>query len=533
VIDLLTDPAAVGRAAALWDEFTREEQAELAALNPVLWGLYASPPDTFAAPPHICYLGEVLTKVSRNELTRVAISVPPQHGKSTLVSKFYPSWHLGRNPSERVILCSYGQELTVGWTGAGRDLLAEHGPAVFDIETWARAKRTSWDAFRGGRRTGGSMRGVGKGGGVTGYAVDLGICDDLVKDASEVASLAQREALWRWFESAVLTRARRLIVMATRWHTDDVIGRLKKKQAAGEVGEPWVFINIPAIAEDDDPLGRARGDPLWLANPLAHGDPEWYSKKEREVGEFVWNALYQGRPTPAEGGLFKQGWLRPYKADDEILVAGNLRVPLARPRRFSTVDLAGSKKERADYTVIATWGIDVETKTLWLLDLVRKRLEAPAIVAELRDVQQRMKPVAFYVERAAPQLNLLHKLKFAEAAGETIDPKDDAQEVLVANAVAAGLPVVRLDPGSTDKRLRAAPATAVMAAGRLMTPERAPWLGEWKAEVFEFPEVKHDDQVDTMSYGVQVFLEVLQAHAAAARATRDPNTLPIGGTLRV
>src|SRR5690606_12617558 len=110
---------------------------------------------------------------------------------------------------------------------------------------------------------GGRMRGVGKGGGVTGRPVDLGICDDLVKDAAEVASDALREQLWRWFSSAVLPRSRRLIVMATRWHHDDVIGRLMQRQRQGEVGEPWVFVNIPAIAEEEDPLGRAPGAPLW------------------------------------------------------------------------------------------------------------------------------------------------------------------------------------------------------------------------------------------------------------------------------
>lgn len=529
--ELLTDPAMIARAAAVWGELEPGEQADLAALNPVLWALYASG-GSFIAAPHLCYLAEVLTKVSTGELTRVAISTPPQHGKSWLVSKYFPTWHLGRNPDQRVLLCSYGKDLTVEWTGEGRDLLAEHGPGAFDIETWARAKKTAWDVFRDGRRTGGHMRGVGKGGGVTGRPVDVGICDDLVKDAAEVATQKLRDALFRWLESAVLTRARRLILMATRWHPDDPIGRLKKKQAAGEVGEPWVFINLPAIAEDDDPLGRAPGEPLWLGNPLAHGDPEWYEKKRREVGPYVWNALYQGRPAPLEGGLFKKTWIRSYEETNGVLMSGELRVPLARLKRFSTVDIAGSKKERADFTVVATWGLDHTTRTLWLLDVVRAQLEAPQVIGALREVQQRMKPLTFYVERAAPQLNLLHKLQFAAQAGEKLDPSDDAQDALISRGLAAGLPIVRLDPGDKDKVFRSGPAQAVMAAGRLLTPARAPWLGEWWDEVLAFPDAEsHDDQVDALSYGVQVFIEVLQAITLAEAQDRAQNALPIGGTL--
>lgn len=527
---LLTSPAVLRRAVARWGEFTEGEQAQLAATHPVLWAMFASGGAWIPA-PHLLYLADVLMQVVVGTILRVCVSLPPQHGKSEFMSKYVPTWYLGTHPTARILQFSYGQELTVEWTGQGRDLFAEFGPRVFGVDTWARAKRTAWDAYREGRRTGGSVRGVGKGGGVTGRAVDLGLGDDVLKDADEADSPAQRERAFRWLQSAVFPRARRLALIGTRWHFDDPIGRLMAAQERGEIGEPWTFVNIPAVAESDDPLGRQPGEPLWPANPLCHGDPDWYRKKEVEVGTYVWSALYQGRPVPVEGGHFKAGWFRPYEEVNGVLVAGELRVPVARLRRYSTVDLAGSKRQRADWTVIATWGIDHETRTLWLLDVVRAQLEAPEIITALREVQQRMKPVTFYAERAAPQLNLVHRLKLAEAAGEKLDPSDDEQDVLIKRAVASGLPVKRLDPGDKNKVTRSAPAQAIMAAGRLFTPARARWLAEFKSELLTFPGGAHDDQVDALSYGVQMFLEALQASALVqARASHGG---PVAGQLRV
>lgn len=469
----------VARAASIWPELEREEQAELAALDPVLWGLYASPPGGFLTPDHICYLGEVLQRVSAGELTRVAISLPPQHGKSTFVSKYYPTWHLGSHPTDRVLLCSYGQELTVGWSGAARDLLTEHGPAVFDVDTWARAKRTNWDAFRSGRRTGGSMRGIGKGGGATGYAVDLAVCDDLVKGSAEVASQSQRDSLYAWFESAILTRARRLIVMATRWHTDDLIGRLKKKQAQGEVGEPWLFINIPAVAEADDPLGRAPGTPLWLGNPLAHGDPLWYEKKRREVGPYVWNALYQGRPTPPDGAIFKSHWFSYFEEKDGYLTSLGSRVRLDSLFKFVTLDPAFSKKTSADHVAAGAWALDLDNNRLYLLEVVRDRLRPTETIAALRGLMSRHGVELCFAERNNLQEKSMQLIRKA-------------------------IPMREFQT-NTDKVARAMPATAHFADGRLLFRRAAPWVADLEAELQVFsPDADEDDQVDMVSHAVTV-----------------------------
>jgi predicted phage terminase large subunit-like protein len=489
-----------------WPTLPDVARAKLAAVDPILWASYASA-GVFRSAPHLEHLADVLLRVEAGEINRVAISTPPQHGKSWLVSKFFPTWYLGRHPEHRVLLCSYGQDLTVEWTGEGRDLLAEHGPAVFGVETWARAKRTAWDVYRHGRRTGGRMRGVGRGGGVTGKPVDLGICDDLVKDAADVASAAMRQQVWRWFESAVLPRARRLIVMATRWHHDDVIGRLMDKQKRGEVGEPWTFVNIPAVAEDDDPIGRPRGEPLWLANPQgANGDADWYAKKQREVGPYVWSALYQGRPTPETGLLFQKEWLRYYDEEHGHYVAEQVRTRADGMLRFVTVDPAWTKKTTADYSVVMSWALDRENNRLFLLRLKRARMNAPELVAAIQSEMEASAATLAYVEAQNLRLDEMQQLR------------------------RSGVPMREIQP-NTDKVARFMPVQAHAARGALLFPRQAPWLADLERELLEFgPSCEHDDQADCVSYGVHVanMLVVRRTIQTRPRGNREGGGWVIG-----
>lgn len=486
---------------------------------------------------HLVLLAQKLVALYRGEIRRLAVSMPPRQGKSRMVSQLAPGWWLGRDPRARIVVCSYSQEQANQQSVQARDAMATYGREAFGLDVNLRAAVHRWSLYREGRKTGGGLRAVGVGGGITGGDVDLFVLDDMYKGPEDSGHPGIRRGRLDWIESVVNTRLEpwsKALFMGTRWHQEDHIGWLRENR--DKLGVPWEFLILPAICEEEgDPLGRAVGDVLW---PERLGR-DYYEEQRKNVsirGPYVWDALYQCRPTSKEGGLFKKKWLRPYKVVGDVLVSGDLRVPRDRLRVFSTVDLAGSKRERADWTVIDTFGIDIETKTLWLLDVVRGQLEAPQIIAAMRDVQRRMKPVSFYVERAAPQLNLIHKLRFAEQAGASLDPSDDTQDVLLSRAISEGLPVIRLDPGSTDKVTRSAPAQAVMASSRLLTPESAsaPWLPPLVAELLSFPDGgAKDDQVDALSYGVQVFLEVLAATAHAAATTRDPGTLPVGGRLRV
>ena len=500
---ILTDRPTLDRIVTAWPGLTDTQRARLAPVHPALWAMYASG-GTWIPAPHLLYLAGLLLQLVAGAILRLCVSIPPQHGKSELISVYFPTWFLGRFPEARVLQCSYGQELTVEWTGRGRDMIAEHGPAVFGVDTWARAKKTAWNAYVDGRKLGG-VRGVGKGGGVAGRAVDLGICDDLTKDQAEADALALREMGWKWLRSAVLPRARRLAIVGTRWHHDDHIGRLMAAQAAGQVGDPWTFVNVPAVAEEGDPLGRAPGAGLWLGNPVALGDPDWYAKKRREVGPYVWSALYQGQPTPAEGGIFKRRWLAYYERSAGHLVGHGFRFPEAGLFCYTTVDPAWSKRTSADHTAIASWGLDRQSGRLFLLEMIRQRFDAPEMVQALRGAMGRNGSTIAYVEANNWKLDQMRVLR------------------------ESGLPMREIQPNA-DKVSRAMPVTAHMASDppRLLLLKDAPWLHALEDELLKFgPGSKEDDQVDALSYGVHVANE----HIRSATPPPFPGASPGGGSL--
>lgn len=467
-----------------WPSLTEAQRAKLAACDPILWAMYASRGTWFPA-PHLEYLADELLEWVRGEVLRLAISVPPQHGKSEFISKYFPAWLLGRFPAARLLQCSYGQELTVEWTAAARDLFAEHGPAVFGVDTWTRSKRTAWNVYRNGRRTGGGIRGVGKGGGVTGRPVDFGILDDIIKDRAEADSKALRDAAWKWLESAVFPRAKRLLFISTRWHHDDPIGRLQAKQKAGRGGARWRFVNLPALAEEDDPLGRKPGEPLWIDNPQgANGDASWYREKELEVGPYVWAALYQGRPTPLEGSLFKRHWFAYFSEEGAYFVGHESRVASAALLRFVTFDPAFSKKTSADHSAIGGWALDVQNRRLYLLEVVRKRFTPKELAGALR--------------------SMMSKIGAELCFGERNNLKENAMKI-----VREAVPLREIQP-NTDKVSRAMPVTAHLADGRLLFRRDAPWLADLETELLVFgPHADQDDQVDMVSYGVYVANEEL------------------------
>ena len=467
----------------LYKEPTRDELREMAKLSPVAWAMYASE-GKWKRSRHLLWLSQQLLRLERGEIKRLIVSMPPRHGKSEMISKYFPTWWMGTHPSAKVISCSYGEALTKEWSRAARDAFSESGPACFDLDTWSRSSAGAWDTYRYGRRTGGGLRAVGKGGALTGRGADLLICDDLIRDAQEANNPLLRQGAWDWFVSVPLTRLEpggRAIVVMTRWHHDDILGRLMAQQAATSdwSGEPWEIINLPAIAEEGDALGRAPGEALW---PERYPIPE-LEKIRADVGPYVWGALYQGQPTPTEGALFKREWLHSYKLGVEtITVPGRGTARKDTLTKYCTIDLAASVKARADYTVIAVWGFHREWGVLLLLDLVRVRLDGPDILPRIRETMQ------------------VHEVGvgFVESIG--------FQATLIQAALREGIPLRELRPVG-DKVTRAMPATAVMEQSLLLLPEGASWRGEFEAELLQFPEGKHDDQVDALSYGVQVFLE--------------------------
>lgn len=398
-----------------------------------------------------------------SESKRVVVTIPPRHGKSTFISQYFPAWLLARNPDSNVMLISYEQGVASYWGGKVRDTLtSEMG---FSIKDDSSAK--SWwsiDKHRGG------MISVGIGGPITGKGADFLVVDDVIKNAQEAMSKTIRDQQWDWFITTALTRLNTkespAVVVLTRWHEDDLPGRLMKL-------EGWECIGIPAIAEEDEyfsdgTLFRKAGEPLC---------PEIISLNELErlretMGAYWFSALYQQRPSAIEGNLFKREQFHYFREDEKYFYIPH---PIAKDEcsTYLAVDLATTLT--GDYTAIAYTAVTPENDIL-LLEMKRVRVEA----------YKAMDILLNYFKQSHPPTYCL-----VEGTG--------FQTSFVQMAIQAGLPAIPVYPDK-NKVTRAMGLAAKMEAGKVFFLEGAPWLLELEDELLHFPAGAHDDQVDALTY---------------------------------
>jgi len=415
--------------------------------------------------------------VAAGRIKRLMVFMPPRHGKSELVSRYFPAWYIGTFPDKRIILASYEADFASTWGRKARDLLEEHGPSLFGIKVSSASSAASrWDieGCEGGMATAG-VRGP-----ITGKGANVAIIDDPVKNDQEAMSQTYRDATWDWYRATFSTRIQdegAIILVMTRWHEDDLAGRLLKAQEEGS--DQWEVVNLPGLAEEGDLLGRTPGEPLC---------PELFTKKTLErtkvrLGSYWWNALYQQRPSPAEGNLFKRQYFRYYNIEDEFYV---LHLPDGQRKRwmknqcliFQTCDPAGSTKTTADYFVLATW-IVTPHRELLLRDIIRERLEGPDQPKLFKTGYQRWQPIIQGVEPANMGLTLFQTLQ------------------------RMWLPLVELKPDK-DKVTRALPMAARYEVGAVYHLQGASWLDEYEEELIGFPNAEYDDQVDIAAYAAVV-----------------------------
>ena len=417
---------------------------------------------------HLQLLDRVLLDAVTGRSPSVLVSMPPAHAKSEMVSRLLPAWFLGRCPDRRVLLCSHEASFAAKWGRHARDLLTEVGPSVFGVRVDdASSAAAEWGVA--GRR--GGMITAGAGGSIGGRRCDVLIVDDPFNSWEDASSEPLRERIWWWWLSTASTRREPdciTVVLQTRWHEDDLIGHLLR----GE-GEHWRHVRLPAFAEDNDPMGRAPGEALWPEKWSAERLTLEASKRPPSL----WAGLYQQRPAPEGGGLFKAAWFsyaEPPPLDRLVL-------------RFATVDLAASSKTSADYTVILVAGLAADGR-LHVLDVRRERLEGPQIVPALHAATKRWRLDVIGVEAVAFQL------------------------ALVQIARAAGLPVreIRRD---RDKVTRALAATPALEAGKVVWSAHAPWRVVLEDELLSFPGGRHDDQADALADAVTLGRTFASYHA--------------------
>ena len=274
----------------------------------------------------------------------IVIDAPPRHGKSELISRWLPAWYLLTRPTKRVILASYGSDYARGWGRKVREIVKE---CHRYLEPKARVSQytsaaTDWETISGG-----GMVTAGVGGPLTGRGANLLLIDDPLKNDVEALSATTRERQWDWWQTTASTRLEPggvAVVMATRWHQDDLSGRILRQAENGE-GEPVLHLHLPAIAEDDDAMGRDPGEALWPERwPI-----ETLIDRQRKTDPFWWSALYQGRPTRSG----RMEWPDDYFGSS--LWAE--RMPDAFDRAVIAVDPSkGKDAKRGDYSAIVFLG---------------------------------------------------------------------------------------------------------------------------------------------------------------------------------
>lgn len=442
----------------------------------------------FLYPKHIQLLTEKLLEAAATGNKRLMVFMPPRHGKSEMVSKWFPAWYLLTHPDKRVMLASYEAEFAASWGRRTREQY-EKAVAIFNLNTrvsTSAAARDWWEIEQYNMNaakwfaTGGAMMTAGVGGGLTGKGGDIVIIDDPVKNAKDSMSKVMREAAWDWYVSTLRSRLEpgaSLIIVQTRWNEDDLSGRILERveqmKKDGTDLYDWEIIVLPALATKDDPLGRAEGEALW---------PQRYNVKSLEAiaaegGTYWFSALYQQAPIPAGKGIFQSRWLGRYTRSGNLLYLTNHRgeskvVDINTCSIFSTVDLATSLKQTADFTVISTWA-KTPMNELILLGVLRERLEGPDHVAYLTNEWIRFKPTFFYIESNGFQMST------------------------VQSAMRAGLPILPINV-DVDKLTRSLPAAAKMEAGYFYFPQTG-LLAQEEKELWQFPAGEHDDFVDTVS----------------------------------
>ena len=407
--------------------------------------------------------------------------MPPGSAKSTYVSALFPPWALAQDPTQSIIAASHTAELAERWGRRVRNLVAEHGMALgYGIAADNQA------AGRWATSAGGEYYAAGVGGSITGRRADLTIIDDPVRSQEDADSETIRDKTWEWYRADLITRLKpgaAIVLVQTRWHEDDLAGRILEAEGDRKNGGAWEVIRLPALAELLDPLGRDPGGALW---------PEWepedqLQRKRGILAPRQWLALYQQRPTAEEGSYFKREWFRHYTDVPE-------RMTIYMSGDFAVTEGDG------DYTELAVWGVD-SLDNVYVLDWWDGQASSDRWADEFLRLIQRWKPVTFIGESG---------------------PIRRAMEPLLARMMrdARTYTVLEWLSHGSAKDVNARTFQALMANGRIYWP-KTEWAERVQDQLLRFPGGKYDDAVDTCSLFGR-YIDRTWAATPAAAPKPDP-----------
>lgn len=437
-------------------------------------------------PAHLQLLDDALADVESGDCKRLMVIMPPQEGKSERTSHYGVEWLLTLNPDLRIAIASYELDIARRWGQVIRDDLLVHELPLRLAEDQRAAGRWAVDGSRG------SVYCVGVGGPLTGRPVDVLVIDDPVKNREDADSPVMRNKVWSWWTDVARTRLApggRVVLIMTRWHEDDLAGRLLVSEGADE----WRVLHVPAQAEAEspaagigpDPLGRAPGEMLDSARQWEPG--RWQAVR-RDVGLRTWNALYQGRPSAVEGDLWKRQWWRRYDTQLWTAVVDEDGVE----RRYvpeggvlcASWDLTFKDTKSSDFVVGQVWWL--VGGDAMLLDQVRDRMDFPATLRAVEAMSTRWpQAVAKLVEEKANGAAIMSMLR----------PKMPG--------------LIPVNP-TESKQARAAAVAPILEGGQVWVPALSvSRIGDGLVEeAATFPNGTHDDQVDTASQALSWLFKI-------------------------
>lgn len=402
--------------------------------------------------------------VQEKRSPRMIITMPPRHGKSELVSRRFPAWCLGVNPNISLISASYSDDLA---RRMNKDVQRIMESDVYtEIFPWTRIT----DARKGGavRTTGlfeipnfsGCYRSAGVGGGLTGMGCDILSIDDPLKDRQSADSPTIRSRVWDWYTSTAYTRLSPgggVLITQTRWHEDDLAGKLISQMGEAQ-SDQFTVVNYPAIAETDE-THRHEGEAL---HPERF-DLDKLNQIKANIGEYDWAALYQQRPAPRGGAIFKREWIRHWD-----------KLPTAFDEIIQSWDFTFKDGTHSDNVAGTVWG--VIGADYYLLDLVCDKMD---FISQIR---------------AMSRLTAKHP----RATAKVVEDKANGSAIISAlRDKIAG--IVPFTPNGS-KQARAYAISPLFESGNVLIPPKNanyPWVSDYLSELLAFPAATHDDRVDS------------------------------------
>lgn len=462
---------------------------------------YMNREEGYIMSPHQRLIGDLLMAAEAKETMRFMLSMPPGHCKSTHSSHHFPAWYFGRHAKSKFLQAGHSQDFVANELGATvRAIIAsdEYRRVFPDVRVRSDMRAKDYWGLSNNK---GKYVAKGVGQGISGFRGNIGMVDDPFKSRAAAESATIREATFKWYADDFSTRllpGSPLGIIMTRWHSDDICGRIMERTAkeaaeaeelfaqaqkeiiaknAESTGNQAVYrfevINLPAIAEDNDVLGRQVGEPLW---PELF-DLDALANLRVDMTAASWNSLYQGTPMDVEGGAVQAAWFQRY---DRLPAKGDKETRSEIRRCIISVDAANTAKERSDYTVITVWIEDLH-KRHYLADVFRKQVEFNELCVEIDKMAARWTQIAGSVDAIL------------------VEAKGNGLSYLQLKNGQGPAPLVSIEVGQNSKEFRFDKVTPMFEAGQVFLPNRALWLAEYEKELIGFPHANHDDQVDSTS----------------------------------